>query len=161
MSRKEHGTSHTPVQTDLRWGCDVHLADQICNFNRRYAEVSGYWVNTALPKAVDDHRRRNGDDTPMMFYDSNTGRLLFQAPIGRSWEDFLNESRKHGWPSFRDSEVNWTLVRVLPNGETVSLSGTHLGHNLLDKLGNRYCINLVSIAGNPEKEDEEAGRRMF
>ena len=33
-------------------------------------------------------------------------------------------------------------------GETVSLTGTHLGHNLPDMKGNRYCINLVSIAGN-------------
>jgi peptide methionine sulfoxide reductase MsrB len=27
--------------------------------------------------------------------------------------------------------------------------GTHLGHNLPDKSGSRYCINLVSVAGNP------------
>jgi hypothetical protein len=31
----------------------------------------------------------------------------------------------------------------------VSLDGTHLGHNLPDEKGNRYCINLVSVAGNP------------
>ncbi len=31
----------------------------------------------------------------------------------------------------------------------VSLEGTHLGHNLPDSKGNRYCINLVSVAGNP------------
>jgi peptide methionine sulfoxide reductase MsrB len=37
------------------------------------------------------------------------------------------------------------------------LAGTHLGHNLPDKKGNRYCINLVSIAGRPleEQADEE------
>jgi peptide methionine sulfoxide reductase MsrB len=45
--------------------------------------------------------------------------------------------------------VNWEYVRVLKNGETVSIDGTHLGHNLPDKYGRRYCINLVSIAGNP------------
>ena len=56
----------------------------------------------------------------------------------------------HGWPSFRDQEVNWEEVRCLPNGETVSLAGTHLGHNLPDRHGNRYCINLVSVAGNPK-----------
>lgn len=44
----------------------------------------------------------------------------------------------------------WDNVRVLKSsGETVSTVGTHLGHNLPDKSGNRYCINLVSIAGNP------------
>jgi len=39
-------------------------------------------------------------------------------------------------------------VRVLPNGETVSVDGTHLGHNLPDRKGARYCINLVSISGH-------------
>ena len=60
---------------------------------------------------------------------------------------FLAESKAHGWPSFRDAEVYWDNVRVLANGETVSIDGTHLGHNLPDDDGNRYCINLVSVAG--------------
>ena len=34
----------------------------------------------------------------------------------------------------------------------VSLTGTHLGHNLPDFKGNRYCINLVSVAGYPKTE---------
>jgi len=33
-------------------------------------------------------------------------------------------------------------------GETVSTQGTHLGHDLPDDKGSRYCINLVCIAGN-------------
>ena len=78
-----------------------------------------------------------------------TGKPLFIAPQGRTMQEFIDESRKHGWPSFRDQEVVWDNVRCLPNGETVSLDGTHLGHNLPDLNGNRYCINLVSIAGNP------------
>lgn len=48
-----------------------------------------------------------------------------------------------------DQEVNWDYVRVLSDGETVSVDGTHLGHNLPDVRGSRYCINLVSVAGNP------------
>jgi peptide methionine sulfoxide reductase MsrB len=40
-------------------------------------------------------------------------------------------------------------VRVLGDGETVSVDGTHLGHNLPDGKGNRYCINLVCVAGKP------------
>lgn len=71
------------------------------------------------------------------------------APRGRSVEEFLEESRAHGWPSFRDEEVVWENVRCLPNGEAVSVDGTHLGHDLPDRNGNRYCINLVSVAGNP------------
>lgn len=34
---------------------------------------------------------------------------------------------------------------MLPDGECVSVDGTHLGHNLPDRSGNRYCINLVSV----------------
>jgi hypothetical protein len=34
MTQKEHGTSHTPVQENLRWKCDGDTADRICNFNR-------------------------------------------------------------------------------------------------------------------------------
>jgi hypothetical protein len=63
---------------------------------------------------------------PMQFYDSNTGNLLFQAPKGRSHQQFERESKQHGWPSFRDDEVNWEFVRCLKNGECVSLDGTHL-----------------------------------
>ena len=68
--------------------------------------------------------------------------------VGRLKFDFHTV---HGWPSFRDDEVNWDYVRVLPDGEAVSVDGTHLGHNLPDKNGNRYCINLVSVAGRPKK----------
>ena len=74
--------------------------------------------------------------------------------MGRSFDEFLKESRAHGWPSFRDDEVNWEFVRVLPDGETVSVDGTHLGHNIPDRSGNRYCINLVSCAGNPVAENK-------
>jgi peptide methionine sulfoxide reductase MsrB len=86
-----------------------------------------------------------------VFYDSATGRPLFVAPRGRSFAEWEKESRSHGWPSFRDEEVIWDDVRVLQDGETVSTSGTHLGHNLPDRKGNRYCINLVSVAAYEAK----------
>uniref|UniRef100_A0A7S3Q0P8 Uncharacterized protein n=1 Tax=Chaetoceros debilis TaxID=122233 RepID=A0A7S3Q0P8_9STRA len=151
MSKKAHGTSNTPVQENLRWECDGETADRICNFNRHYAESSGYWRSTRFLSEEPDETSENRE---VDFFDSNTGKLLFTAPKGRSFEDFVKESTKHGWPSFRDEEVNWDFVRCLPNGETVSVDGTHLGHNLPDKTGNRYCINLVSIAGRPEDEVE-------
>lgn len=121
------------------------FVNRICNFNRHYAEHSGYFEG--MTKFMDEARSTGNAIT---FYDSNTGLPLFIAPRGRSMEDFLVESRAHGWPSFRDQEVNWEQVRVLPDGETVSLAGTHLGHNLPDSKGSRYCINLVSVAGNPK-----------
>ena len=108
----------------------------------------GYWESTNFLKELD---ASEGEE--ITFYDSNTGKPLFVAPRGRTWNDFVKESKVHGWPSFRDSEVIWDDVRILSNGEAVSADGTHLGHNLPDATGNRYCINLVSVAGAPANED--------
>jgi len=143
MRQKAHGTSETPVQQDLRWDVDVDQADNICNFNRRFAEFSGYWKTTPLYAEV-----TNSDD-PITFFDSNSGKPLFIAPRGRSMADFIAESSQHGWPSFRDEEVVWENVRCLPGGEAVSVDGTHLGDNIPDRKGSRYCIDLLCISGNP------------
>mmetsp|Transcript_11350 Transcript_11350/g.28707 ORF Transcript_11350/g.28707 Transcript_11350/m.28707 type:complete len:223 (-) Transcript_11350:1194-1862(-) len=144
MSQKGHGTSAQPVQGELLYGANNKLADKICNFNRHFAEMGGYFQSTSFEDTVMNAKE------PITFYDSVTGKPLFVAPINRSAEQFIAESKVHGWPSFRDEEVVWDNVRVLKgSGETVSLDGTHLGHNLPDRAGNRYCINLVSIAGNP------------
>lgn len=145
MEPKEHGTSSTTVQSDLLYGVSNKLADKICNYNRHFAEMGGYFRTTSFEDAV-----LSAKDGPITFYDSVTGKPLFVAPRSRSAEEFIQESRVHGWPSFRDDEVVWDNVRVLKgSGETVSVTGTHLGHNLPDRAGNRYCINLVSIAGRP------------
>jgi peptide methionine sulfoxide reductase MsrB len=144
MSDKAHGTSATPVQNVLRWQCDNALADRICCFNRHSAEDSGYFQSTKFLEEVE-----KGTETT--FCDSVSGKPLFIAPRGRTFEDFEKESIAHGWPSFRDEEVVWDNVRCLDNGEAVSLGGTHLGHNLPDSGGNRYCINLVSVAGQSDE----------
>ena len=144
MAPKAHGTSEAPVQSDLLYGVSNKLADRITNYNRHFAESAGYFQSTDFEKVVTEAKE------PVTFYDSVTGKPLFIAPLGRSAEDFIEESRIHGWPSFRDSEVVWQNVRILrKSGETVSVDGTHLGHNLPDRKGNRYCINLVSVAGRP------------
>lgn len=109
MSQKEFGTSAVPIQKDLRWNCDVETADRICNYNRHYAEYGGYWERAT--SFLQEESEASGEIT---FYDSNTGRPLFYGPRDRSWADFVKESKVHGWPSFRDSEVNWDYVRVLP-----------------------------------------------
>lgn len=149
MSPKEHGTTSAPVQEKLRYGVSRSLADKICSFNRVFAEMGGYFEgSTSFEKDV--RRIVASTGGPVTFYDSVSGKPLFLAPVNRSVDDFIAESKVHGWPSFRDSEVIWDNVRVLKSsGETVSTAGTHLGHNLPDKNGNRYCINLVSVAGNP------------
>ncbi len=121
MSPKAHGTSETPVQESLRYGVSNKLADRITNYNRRFAELGGYFTGTTFE---DEVRAAKG---PITFYDSNSGKPLFVAPINRSVDEFIEESKYHGWPSFRDQEVVWDNVRVLrSSGETVSVDGTHL-----------------------------------
>ena len=134
------------VTRDLQFGIpasDWRMADHICCHNTRGAEPRGYLDGLALFDALN----RTGETT---FYDSVCGLPLFVAPRNRTMADFRDESRRHGWPSFRDEELVAENVRVLrgTNGEVVSVDGTHLGHNLPDAR-NRYCINLCSVAGAP------------
>ena len=149
MSQKAHGTTASPVQQDLRWGVSRETADRICSFNRHYAEYSGYFKSSGVNFL--SQIKRDGET---VYYDSVSGKPLFVAPRGRSVDDFLKESAVHGWPSFRDEEVVWENMRVLKDGESVSVDGTHLGHNIPDFKGNRYCINLVSVAGRPVDKAE-------
>jgi peptide methionine sulfoxide reductase MsrB len=111
--------------------------------------AAGYWRKTNFLKEMAAEGKDKAGEID--FYDSVSGAKLFTAPRGRTFEEFVKESDAHGWPSFRDEEVNWDHVRVLEDGETVSTVGTHLGHNLPDRNGNRYCINLVSVAGREGK----------
>ena len=88
----------------------------------RFGRYAGYWKTTNFLKEVDREK-------PTVYYDSNTGKPLFVAPIGRTMGEFLAESNTHGWPSFRNQEVVWENVRILKStGEVVSVDGTHLGH---------------------------------
>jgi hypothetical protein len=143
MSPKAHGTTEKPVVKDLRWNCDYEVADRICCFNRHYAEYAGYWQTTDFMAEAAQVAAADPDGT-IDYYDSVTAERLFTAPVGRSMKAFLDESLSHGWPSFRDEEVNWDYVRCLDNGECVSTAGTHLGHNLPDFSGNRYVIVISS-----------------
>lgn len=145
MSKKAggFGTCLMKPADKLRFGCDSGEAGNVGCFNRHYAERSGYATRLGFYTS-----NTASEKDPMIFYDVCTNKPLFVAPQGRSWEAFVRESENHGWPSFRNEEVVQENVRTLPDGESVSVDGTHLGHNIPDAKGDRYCINLVSIAGN-------------
>ena len=149
MSPKAHGTCVAPPQNPLRWGVGHQKADEMSCFNRHYSEFPGSWESTQLPAEMANQSAV--ENSTIVFYDSVTGKALFEAPKGRTWSDFHRESTVHGWPSFRDDEVIVENVRVLADGEVVSLAGTHLGFNLPNGRGNRYQINVVSIAGKPNE----------
>jgi hypothetical protein len=92
---------------NLRWNCEWETADRICNFNRHYAEHSGYYEKTQFVEEA----KSLPDGTSMQFYDSNTGHLLFTAPVGRTMDEFLHESRAHGWPSY--VVLLWVVSTIL------------------------------------------------
>ena len=48
---------------------------------------------------------------------------------------------------------NSSLLFYLPTFSQPCLD-SHLGHNLPDRKGSRYCINLVSVAGRPANGGE-------
>jgi hypothetical protein len=92
MTPKAHGTSEVPVQSNLQYGVSVPLADRICNYNRRFAEPAGYFESTNLIERMVSSR----SEDPVTFYDSVTGKPLFVAPIGRTANQFIAESKVHG-----------------------------------------------------------------
>mmetsp|Transcript_8868 Transcript_8868/g.23768 ORF Transcript_8868/g.23768 Transcript_8868/m.23768 type:complete len:186 (-) Transcript_8868:64-621(-) len=132
---------------ELKFGCTAShsLAEQICCHNADYAEPSGFFRTVGGHGGLFSQLDRSGVTT---FYDSVCGKPLFRAPVGRSFDDWKAESEHHGWPSFRPQEVVKENVMELAGGEVRSACGAHLGHNIPDFSGDRYCIDLVCIAGS-------------
>jgi hypothetical protein len=108
MTPKSHGTSESPVQSKLQYGVNVELADRICNYNRRFAEPAGYFESTDLIERMVSSR----SEDPVTFYDSVTGKPLFVAPIGRTANEFVAESRVHGKNQNHSSNVRKHIYRA-------------------------------------------------
>ena len=144
----------SPMQSVARFlggSLDVSIADWVCCDNDAYAEPRGYF---ATPEV--DLFGRLDPAVETTFYDSVCGLPLFVAPRGRSFADFREESRRHGWPSFRPAEVVAGNVILREDGRVESRCRTHLGHNLPDDSGlDRYCLDLVCLAGAPLSPSDE------
>lgn len=141
------GFCQAPVKKALRFDVspDWEMANTICCHNTKYAEPSGYF-NTDRVRLFSRFKVEEKSHT---FYDSVCGVPLFTAPVGRSLAEWQAESTAHGWPSFRPAEIVDQNVVQYANGEVRSVCGTHLGHNIPDDKGARYCIDLVCISGYP------------
>jgi len=129
---------------------DYSVSDRICCNNHRYAEYSGYLV--ALVVALFSRLYPNAG---IVFYDSVCGIPLFIAPRGRTFEEYKEESLNHGWPSFRPEELISKNVILHRDGRMESKCLTHLGHNLPSNGIDRYCIDLVCVAGAPVTADSD------
>merc|ERR1711933_171900 len=130
------------VATFMDMDLDYELADRICCDNHRYAEPRGYHL---LPEV--DFYAKLDPNVEHVFYDSACGIPLFIAPRGRSFDEFVAESTYHGWPSFRPDELVSENVIIHDDGRMESKCLTHLGHNLPKDGIDRYCIDLVCMAG--------------
>eukprot|EP00928_Gymnodinium_smaydae_P085448 TRINITY_DN68913_c0_g1_i1.p1 TRINITY_DN68913_c0_g1~~TRINITY_DN68913_c0_g1_i1.p1 ORF type:complete len:240 (-),score=21.89 TRINITY_DN68913_c0_g1_i1:81-800(-) len=142
-------TCSGPVQQSLKFGVahDRSEAETICCHNTFFAEFSGYFT-TVGGRGLFAQLNASGVTT---FYDAVCGQPLFRAPVGRSFQEWQEESLEHGWPSFRSREVISENIHQFSFGEVRSVCGTHLGHNIPDDKGDRYCIDLMCIAGHPTK----------
>ena len=100
-------------QANLKFNCDINLAGRIGCYNRHYAEHFGFAFEPKMTFTEELFNHSKTTSAPFTFYDSTTGKPVFLAPVGRTMNEFINESEDHGWPSFRDNEVVWENVRVL------------------------------------------------
>jgi len=81
------------------------------------------------------------------FYDSVCGVPLFHVKQAR-YAYFKDETTEHGWPSFRPEDL-LDKLSITADGHVYSSCGTHLGSLLPDAKGDRYCLDLVCVSGNP------------
>ena len=100
MKPKQYGTSAVPCQKDLRWGCDYDTANRICNYNRHYAEHSGYFEKTTFRKECDS---TGEDETPA----SRCSWLLAVEPcLSSCWNPRCTAGRVFGTKKVSDSDFS-------------------------------------------------------
>ena len=106
-------------------------------------ERAGRWTSTAFSRSTRRRRWRRAGRSPSTTASpgcalqgadrSVVARLCAREPRAR----LAVLPRRELLPAY---------VRICPTANLQSVNGTHLGHNLPDGKGNRYCINLCSAA---------------
>jgi len=159
-----NSTCSGPIQENLRFNMSILPPDVPAYYPLEDGETLGEAVCcdprfspfaepqfTFQDPRIDLFSHLNADGTTT-FYDSVCGVALFRAPIGRTFAEWKAETEEHGWPSFRPAEVLASGgVKIDPTtGYVTSKCGTHLGSNVPDDKGIRYCMDLVCISGSPK-----------
>merc|ERR1712012_545737 len=96
-----HGTDASCMQSgDLLFGISAEEKNDlgwVCCDNARLAEPKGWYLRETEMENVLQANASALANTPFTFYDASCGLPLYQAPIGRSLNQFLAESGAHGW----------------------------------------------------------------
>merc|ERR1712072_359074 len=155
-----------PVQSNLRYNISTRvtaetlatyvdegepLVEAVCCDRRTEDLAEPQFTYMAPDIALFTTLEKNGGQT--IFYDSVCGIPLFRTPVNRTLAEFEADTTEHGWPSFRVEEVyqeNLECDKTKKGGLCKSKCGTHLGTYLPDEKGERWCIDLSCISGNPK-----------
>lgn len=134
---------------NLRFGTVHDMAQQSC-CSTGTGEKAGYAFRTGSTWLADTGKPNS------LYFDSIMRRPVITAPVDRTQEQFVAESKEYGWPLFTDKEINWEVVRVIDDSHNlVTIDGVHLGYMKPGKNGNRYAVNLASISGDQKMWTEE------
>lgn len=158
---KEFDTCNAAVQSNLRYGISGRdtptvpiavnetetLAEAVCCDKRVAAYAEPQFLFAAPDISLFTKLDATGVTT---YYDSVCGKPLFKAPVGRTFQEYQDDTNEHGWPSFRSAEiVSENVITDKVTGYVTSVCGTHLGSYLPDEAGPRWCMDLSCISGNP------------
>ena len=138
----KYNLSNRPIPDGLPiYNPNESLAEAICcdPLYRGLAEPQYTYADPDIQ--LFQHMNSSGETT---FYDPVCGIPLFIVPRGRNFSSFMEETKNHGWPSFRDEElVDGNVFNETNKGGrgVRSKCGTHLGDNLPEGGKNRYCLD--------------------
>jgi len=129
----------TDVQDSLQYGVSNSMSDPCCTKN-------GTTVNYFETIGLFQQLNSSGITT---LYDSTCGLPLFNAPIGRTFEEWKDECEMSGELLFHEKEAICDNLRVLKSGELVSICGTRLGEYIASSSGDYYSVNIACLSGLP------------
>jgi len=129
----------TDIQNSLQYGVLSSMSDSCCTQN---GTTVNYFETIGLFQQLNS-------STTTTLYDSTCGLPLFQAPIGRSFQEWKDECERSGELRFHEKEAICDNIRVLKSGELISICGTRLGEFISSSSGKDYSVNIACLSGLP------------